>query len=233
MSEKSSENVDYVSAMMHELKTSLTAIIASAEIIDDELDLEEGGVHWKLVQSIIRNAHRLNERVTDFAHMPRPRMQDFQFQPEALDFGQIIRDMATRIHPTVRERSQSLTLDIPGSLPFVRGDREHLEQVLLTLASNASKFSPQGGSITVSATRHDPGQILTRVSDTCGGIPEDEQERVFEPHYQIERRDGEGGLGLTIARFLVELHGGKIWLESQAGEGCSFLFTLPVFRRTQ
>jgi signal transduction histidine kinase len=233
MSEKSSENVDYVSAMMHELKTSLTAIIASAEILADELNLDEGGVHWKLVQSIIRNAHRLNERVTDFAQMPRPRMQDFQFQPEALDFGQIIRDMATRIHPTVQERAQSLTLDIPGSLPFVRGDREHLEQVLLTLTSNASKFSPEGGSITVSASRHEPGQVLTRVSDTCGGIAESEQERVFEPHYQIQRGDGKGGLGLTIARFLVELHGGKIWLESQSGAGCTFLFTLTVFRRVQ
>ena len=126
-----SGGVDYVSAIMHELKTSLTAIIASAEIIADELHLDEGSVHWKLVQSIIRNAHRLNERVTAFAQIPRPPVETFEFRPEPVDIGQIIRNVVTRVHPGIQSRRQSLGLDVPDSLPVVRADKQHLEEVLL------------------------------------------------------------------------------------------------------
>ena len=222
-----SGTVDFASAMMHELKTSLTAIIASAELIADELGLEEGSVQWKLIQSIIRNAHRLNERVTAFAQMPRPQMQDFQFQPEPLDIAQAVRNVVTRIHPEIQARRQSLTLDVPDSLQPVMADQQHLEQVLLALLANASSFSPEGGKIVVSAWQNDTESLVTCISDSCGGIPAEEQERIFLPHYQIGRRDGKGGLGLTIAKFLVELHGGRIWLESRPGQGCSFFFSLP------
>lgn len=233
VSDHSNRRVDYVAAMMHELKTSLTAIIASAEIIAEELNLDEGDVHWKLVQSIIRNAHRLNERVTDFAQMWRPEMKDLEFQPGAADLGQIIRDVATRIHPSIQERGQTLALEIPESLPLILGDRHHLEQVLLMLISNAVKFSPEGSGITVGTRRGEPGMVQTSISDRCGGIAQEEREHIFQPNYQIGRTDGKGGLGLSIAKFLVELHGGGIWLESREGDGCSFFFTLPVFGRKQ
>ena len=224
------EQVDFVSAITHELKTSLTAIIASAELIADELHVSEGSVQWRLLQSIIRNAHRLNERVTSLAEMPRPRMQGFQFRPESVDITQVASNVAERIHPRIQSRRQSLTLDIPDSLPLVRADPEHLEQVLLTLVANASKFSPEEGRIKVSAWQDDRENLVTQVSDTCGGIPPQEQERVFEAYYQVQRSDGRGGLGLTIAKFLVELHGGKIWLASQTGPGCSFFFSTPIAR---
>ncbi len=141
-SEQDIEQVDFVSAITHELKTSLTAIIASAELMVDELHVSEGSVQWRLLQSIIRNAHRLNERVTSLAEMPRPRMQDFQFRPESVDITQVASNVAERIHPRIQSRKQSLTLDMPDSLPLARADPQHLEQVLLTLVANASKFSP-------------------------------------------------------------------------------------------
>lgn len=222
-----SEHVDFVSAMMHELKTSLTAIIASAELIADDLNLDEDGVHWKLIQSIIRNAHRLDDRVTLLAEMPRAQMQEFQFRPEPVDVAQIIHDVVAQFHPRIQSRRQSLTLDVPDSLPTVTGDRKHLEQVLLMLLANASNFSPENSSISVTARYDKRDGLVTRITDSCGGIPAEEQERIFQPHYQINRTDGRGGLGLTIARFLVELHGGQIWLESHPGQGCSFFFSIP------
>ena len=228
---QNSEQVDFVSAITHELKTSLTAIIASAELIADELHVSEGSVQWRLLQSIIRNAHRLNERVTSLAEMPRSRTQDFQFRPQAVDIAQVASSVVERIHPRVQSRRQSLTLDVPDSLPLVRADPEYLEQVLLHLVANASKFSPEEGSIKVSVWQDDRSNLVTQVSDTCGGIPPEEQERVFEAYYQVHKGDGRGGLGLTIARFLVELHGGKIWLAGQTGPGCSFFFSIPVHRR--
>ncbi len=219
---------------MHELKTSLTAIIASAELIADELNLDENSVHWKLVQSIIRNAHRLNERVGDFAEMPRPQMQEFQFRPEEVGIGQVVRSVATRMHPKIQSRKQHLSIDVPDTLPPLMADRQHLEQILLTLLANANKFSPDGGSIEVSVFESDGESLVARISDSCDGIPADEQERIFLAHYQIGQTDSKGGgLGLTIARFLVELHGGKIWVESQIGHGCRFFFSMPVFRRGQ
>jgi two-component system clock-associated histidine kinase SasA len=163
--------------------------------------------------------------------MPRSPVPDFQFRPQAVDMAQVASSVVERIHPRVQSRRQSLTLDIPGSLPLVRADPEYLEQVLLHLVANASKFSPEEGSIEVSVRHDDEAGVVTRVSDTCGGIPPEEQERVFEAYYQVQKGDGRGGLGLTIAKFLVELHGGKIWLAGQTGPGCSFFFSIPVDRR--
>jgi signal transduction histidine kinase len=228
LNEPADEQIDFVAAITHELKTSLTAIIASAELMADDLNPAEGSPRWQLIQSIIRNAHRLNEKVTDFAEVPRPQISDFQFNPEPLAIDQVIGDVASRIHPALQSRRQSLTLAAPDSLPPVHADRRHLEQLLLTLISNASKFSPFDGEITVTAWQHDEDQLVTRVSDCCGGIPEEETERVFQPHYQIQRTDSKGGLGLAIARFLVELHGGRIWLVGRTGTGCSFFFSLPL-----
>ena len=232
MSNQGRDQVDYVAAMTHELKTSLTAILASAELIADELHPDEGSVQWKLLQAIIRNAHRLDERITTFAKMPRQPIQDFQFRPESLDIGQIIRDVVARIHPRVQARHQTLELAIPDSLPMIKADRQQMEQILLLLTANASKFSPEGGEITIDAWLQDRETMIIRVSDTCGGIPVEEQELIFKPHYQIGRSNGEGGLGLTIAKFLVELNGGKIWVENKSQQGCSFSFSLPLFRRT-
>lgn len=231
-SKPDSEQVDFVSAITHEMKTSLTAIIASAELIADDLHMDEGGVHWRLTQSIIRNAHRLNERVTSLAEVPRHQMQSFQFRPVAVDIGEVTSNVAERIHPRVQSRRQSLTLDMPDSLPQVWADPEHLEQILLTLVANACKFSPEEGRIKVSAWQDDRANLVIQISDTCGGIPAEERERIFEAHYQIQKSDGKGGLGLTIAKFLVELHGGKIWLAGQTGPGCSFFFSLPMARST-
>jgi len=232
MVNQDSTQVDFVAAMTHELKTSLTAIIASAELIADELHPEEGSVQWKLLQAIIRNAHRLDESVTFFAQMPRQPVQDFQFRPEPVDIGQAIRDVVTRIHPRIQARKQNLELEIADSLPLVRADKQHLGQILLLLTANATKFSREGGNIRISAWQQDRENLIIRISDSCGGIPVEEQELIFKPHYQIGRSDGEGGLGLTIAKFLVELHSGKIWVESQMGRGCSFSVSLPLFRRT-
>jgi len=231
VSEQSHEQVDFVAAITHELKTSLTAIIASAELMADELHPGEGSPQWRLIQSIIRNAHHLNEKVSDFAEVPRTQISDFQFNAETVAIDRVIGDVATRIHPSIQSRRQTLTLDVPDSLPPVYADRRHMEQLLLTLISNASKFSPHEGQISVTAWQHDEGQMVTRISDSCGGIPEEEQERIFQPYYQIQRTDGKGGLGLAIAKFLVELHGGKIWLVGQTGPGCSFFISLPLAGR--
>ena len=119
---------------------------------------------------------------------------------------------------------------MPDSLPPVKADSQYIERVLLTLVANASKFTPEGGKIKVSAWQ-DNNTLVIQVSDTGIGIPPAEQERIFQPYYQIKQGGGKltgSGLGLAIAKSIVELHGGNIWLKSAVEQGSSFFFSLPL-----
>ena len=225
---------EFTSATTHELKTSLTAIIASAELLSDEFQLDKKSVSGRLIQSIIRNAHSIDERLSHFSEMAQLLAGDLRLQLEPVEIGQVIHDIAVRFYPKIRGRKQSLTVELPDSLPLVKADRQYLEEILLTLIANASKFTPERGKIKVGA-QQDGESLVVQVSDTGMGIPAEEQERIFQPYYQINR-DGEGkktgsGLGLAITKSLVELHGGKIWLKSIVGQGSTFAFSLPIARR--
>lgn len=125
----------------------------------------------------------------------------------------------------------TLTVDAAAALPEVRADGARVEQVLVNLIHNAIKFTPTPGAITLSA-QADGSFVRFVIKDTGLGIPEEDLERVFERFYKTDHsRSGSGtGLGLSISRHIVELHGGKIWVESREGEGSAFQFTLPVAR---
>ena len=156
---------------------------------------------------------------------------EFSFQPEPLDIGSIIRDITSQVYPIMHSRKQSLNVDLPATLPQVRAQRHHLEQILLNLITNASKFTPEGGYITVTAVKNDSNLII-EVSDNGIGIPADKQEMVFQPYYQVTPGKG-SGLGLAITKFLVELHSGTIWLESIPGKGSRFFYSLPLSDQRQ
>jgi len=225
------KRMEFISATTHELKTSLTAIIASAELLSDELQLNKKSVSGRLIQSIIRNAHSIDERLSRFSEMATLLTGDLRLQLEPVEIVQVVHNVTTRFYPRIRSRSQSLTVELPDSLPLVKADRQYLEKILLTLVANASKFTPEGGQIKVGA-RQDGESLVVQVSDTGVGIPAEEQERIFLPYYQVNR-DGEGkqtgsGLGLAITKSLVELHAGKIWLNSTVGQGSTFALSLPI-----
>lgn len=221
---------DFVAAIIHELKTSLTAIIASAELLADELQPDEKSTIGRLIQSIIRNAHSIDEKLSLPSEIAKLRAEDSRFQPEAVEIRQVIRNVAARLYPIIQNRKQSLTLELPDFLPLVKADRRYLEQILLNLLTNASDFTPDQGQIKVSAWQDSTSSVV-KVSDTGIGIPPEEQERIFQPYYQVRqdrgRKPRDGGLGLAITKFLVELQKGKIWVESTVGEGSSFFFSLP------
>lgn len=240
MTEQNKETLDFVAAAAHELKTPLTAIIVSAELLADELQPDEKSVLGRLIQSIIRNAHSIDERIPIILETGSLIAEYSQFNPEPVEIKQVIQNVASQLYPEIQNKRQSLTLEIADTLPPTKADRQYLEQILLTIITNASKFTGYGGRITVGAYRDNQG-LIVEVSDTGIGIPSDEQEQIFQPYYQVNRRkedqdkgtnDGEkpagNGLGLAIAKFLVALHGGTIWLESSLGRGSSFFFSLPV-----
>ena len=151
MTGQNEEKGDFVAAIIHELKTSLTAIIASAELLADEFQPDEKSTTGRLIQSIIRNAHSINEKLSLPTEIAKLRVKDFRFQPELVEMGQVIRNVAARLYPIIQNRRQSLTLELPDSLPLVKADRRYLEQILLNLLTNASNFTPEQGQIKVSA----------------------------------------------------------------------------------
>jgi signal transduction histidine kinase len=134
----------------------------------------------------------------------------------------------------IKDKPIELVTDLPDDLPPIQGDSIRIRQVLLNLLSNAAKFTDRG-QIGVSArliNQDETPQILVAVFDTGPGIEPEDQEKLFEPFSQVDasptRKTGGTGLGLSICRHLVELHGGRIWVESTPGEGSTFVFTLPL-----
>jgi signal transduction histidine kinase len=123
--------------------------------------------------------------------------------------------------------THELVVRFPDELPLVRGDEERLRQVLSNLISNAIKYSPEGGKITISGHGL-PREVAITVSDKGPGLPIDEKERVFDRFYRAAAASQQGaGLGLFLARAIIEAHGGRIWVESELNQGSTFHFTLP------
>ena len=220
------KRIEFGDATIHELKTLLTAIIVSAELLAEELHLDQESVPVRLTQNIIRNAHSLDEKLSHFSEMAGLLIGDFSFQPEYLEIETVIHNVTAQLYPIAQGRRQSLALELSPSVPPVKAQRQFLEQILLNLLTNASKFTPEGGKITVSASQNDTSLVIG-VTDNGIGVPTDKQELIFQPYYQIKGGKG-SGLGLAITKLLVELHGGKIWLESTLGQGSSFFFSLPI-----
>jgi len=144
---------------------------------------------------------------------------------EALERGVVmVRERATK-------QGVQLQLELDPRVDLVEGDERRIRQVVFNLLSNAVKFTPRGGRVDVS-TASDNGEVRISVRDTGPGIADDDRERIFEEFQQAKATNGERpegtGLGLALSRSLVELHGGRIWVESEPGKGSTFTFTLPV-----
>ena len=151
-------------AIIHELKTSLTAIIVSAELLADALQPEDKSVMGRLIQSVIRNAHSIDERLSLLSGAEGLLADNSRFLPEPVILGQMIQNITTQIYPKIQSRRQHLLVEISDILPPVRADRQYLEQILLTLLANASKFTPEEGSISLNAYREGKS-IIIQVSE--------------------------------------------------------------------
>ena len=154
-----------------------------------------------------------------------------ELTPEDINITSVLDECVRSLRPLARQRSLRISLHCGSEIPAVRADRAKIKQVVFNLLSNAIKFSPAGGTIRLRVGSGEYGdEIRIAVQDAGPGIPPEEQERIFEPFVRLpEQEPREGtGLGLAIARKLVELHGGRIWVESLPGKGSTFSFSLPV-----
>ena len=229
METKEEEWLRFIDTLSHELKTPLTSIIAAAGLLAEELENIADKSSQKLIQTIIKNANTLEKRLAELLDIVKTGSGKIQLQLEPVDMKSLIQGTCVQITPLLQGKGQKLTTDLPASLPLVHGDGPRLEQVLLNLMTNAVKFTPQGGSISIKVREQDSG-VTVAVKDNGIGIAREEQSRLFKPYSRVssDRQHQPGlGLGMALAKQVVELHGGKIWVDSESGSGSTFSFYLP------
>ena len=219
--------IEFTRALVHELKTPLTPVLSSSDLLLSELHEEP----WaSIARNIYRGAANLSNRIDELLDLAKVEIGILQLSPGRVDVRQLLHEIADDMAVVVSNNGQSLVMALPPSLPLVWADKERLRQVVLNLLINASKFTPEGGKITLKAKEKD-ASLVVEIQDTGPGIPEEEQQRLFLPyHRQITDREHLSGLGLGLAlcKYLVELHDGKIWVESQPGKGSTFGFSIPL-----
>ena len=224
------QTIELISFLMHEFKTPLTSIITSAGLLAEELPLSPDDPKTRLISNILTSAYNLEARASELLDLAKLEAEGFQLELEPADINTVIYNAVDQISPTINSRNQSLTLNLAHHLPKTIADSLRIEQVLLNLLSNATKFTPEGGSISLTSTKQND-HIVIKVQDSGSSIPLEEQTKVFQLYYRL--RDAKEhipgtGLGLTLCKHLIELHGGTIWVESQQSKGSTFAFSLPL-----
>lgn len=211
----------------HELRTPLNGIVGLSDLLLMEPLNDEARVH---VEMIADSGRRLTRLVDDLLQLSSLKHGKFELRREPVALAPLVQQVMVLSRPAVHGRPVTLSNKVSDALPPVFADRERLLQVLHNLVGNAAKFT-ESGSITVSAALQGPKVRIT-VVDTGGGIPEEKLGRIFDAFEQAEgdmtRRHEGAGLGLAIARELVERHGGEIGVQSTPGSGSLFWFTLPL-----
>ena len=218
--------------MSHELRTPLNAIIGFSEVLAERMFGEVNEKQAEYLQDILSSGRHLLSLINDILDLSKVEAGRLELElgrfhlPTALDNAlTLVRERATRHGITLTQHGR------PERVGDIVADERKVKQILLNLLSNAVKFTPEGGRVGLTATAAD-GVITIAVSDTGIGIAPEDQAAIFEEFRQVGREDArkqEGtGLGLTLAKKFVELHGGRIWVQSQVGQGSTFSFTLPV-----
>jgi signal transduction histidine kinase len=221
---------DFLSVVSHELRTPLTSIKASTILMLSRPPDEVNETVGTLLRNVDRNTDRLNSLVNDLLDMAKLQNGRLKLSIQTISPVDIVQDVVSSIRPLTDRKGQKLLVDSPPTLPPIIGDRRRIEQILTNLLSNANRYTEPEGEINVKV-KFEQGQLLVSVRDNGPGIDVKEQELIFERFYRARQNQGSKigtGLGLSIAKSLVELHGGRIWVESEPGQGSTFYFTLPV-----
>ncbi len=225
--EELERRVFFARALVHELKTPLTPILASSELLASELKQEP---FLSLAQNIHRGASNLNRRIDELLDLARVEIGMLQINVSTIDASSLLRSIADEMRPMMVSNGLTVLVSVPASLPAVVADQERIRQVVLNLMTNALKFTPEGGKITLRA-HAGSDNLVVEVQDTGTGISPDQQKELFQP-YRSHATDKEHlsglGIGLALCKYIVELHGGEIWVESELGKGSTFSFSIPL-----
>lgn len=226
LKEAEKERNEFFAKTVEELRVPLTSIDGHAELL---LDQHLGKITKQQKDSLYdvkQEINRITRMIIDIAELANIETGNITLKKEEISLGGIIHDVTDRMQQTVELKGSTLTIDVPGDIPVITGDRDRLTRAFANILTNAIKFTSEG-RISVAAQVRD-GELLTSVSDTGIGIPEGAIGKIFDRFYKVDTASSGTGLGLPMAKEIIEMHGGRIWAESKEGKGSTFSFTIPV-----
>jgi PAS domain S-box-containing protein len=229
LAQEISKRADFFRALVHELKTPLTPILVSSETLKD---LAPDQTYQNLASNVYHSAMRLNNRIDELLDISRGEMGLLKLNWDPVDIGLLLKDIIRFVQPQITQNGQFLISQIQDNLPPIKGDEMRVRQIIQNLLDNAMKFTPDNGQIYLEALA-DNDNLMVKIRDTGRGIDDYDKERIFQPYNRIEsdRQHFSGlGLGLALCKQLVDLHGGKLWIETHKNQGTIFFFTLPVYK---
>lgn len=218
---------EFILRASHELRTPITGMHMAFSLLRERLSLPPSGREQELMRTVDEEMHRLVQLIDDLLNFSRYQngMQTLQRRP--CDLAEMIRQAPQRFVEKTAEREVTLVCEVHEPLPRLSLDAAQLERLIDNLIDNALRYSNPGDEVRLQVRRHGE-QVIVSVQDDGEGIPFEQQARIFEPFVQVGRRKGGVGLGLALAREIVQLHGGQLSVHSRPGEGSTFYFSLPV-----
>ena len=224
------EKTQYLAVMSHELRTPLNSIIGFSKVLLNRYDGDLSDRQENHVRLIYGGSMHLLQLINSLLDMASIEAGKQEFHPEAIDLGGLVDECMESIAPLATDKRLALEASVAAELPRLTADRTKVKQILLNLLSNAIKFTGAGRVSLAVKPAADGVQIS--VSDTGAGIPKDELPKLFQAYHHRDRSPGKSaggtGLGLVISKTFVEMHGGRIWVESEENRGSTFHFTLPL-----
>ena len=215
--------------MSHELRTPLNAIIGFSQLLRQQLFGPVNAKQDEYLEDILASGNHLLSLINDVLDLSKVEAGQVQLEVSAFSLREVLDRGVVMVRERATENGVQLSLGLAPGVDIVRGDERRVRQIVFNLLSNAVKFTPPGGEVAIAAARVDR-EVRVSVTDTGPGIALADQDRIFEEFQQtdagVQQREGTG-LGLALSKRLVELHGGRIWVESEPGHGSRFVFTLP------
>jgi len=230
LAEASKHKSQFLANMSHELRTPLNAILGYAELMLDSIYGEPSEKMRTVLERLQSNGRHLLGLINDVLDLSKIEAGQLTLSLDDYSLTDMVHGVVSAVEPLAAEKRLAFTAEVAPGLPTGRGDGRRLSQVLLNLVGNAIKFTDKG-EVTIRASVTN-GAFTVAVCDTGPGIDAADQAKIFEEFQQadssITRKKGGTGLGLSIAKRIIEMHGGRIWVESEPGKGSTFYFTLPV-----
>ncbi len=230
-----------IAMLAHDLRNPLTATSIALETlelgIEPKITGRDSRITPEMMSQLLKHARTqtkaIDRMIADVLQTAEGKSAEFQIQPQKMDLNRLCVEVLQRLSEQFQPKSQTVKTDIPSDLPAVYADPERVAQVLINLLDNASKYTPEGGTIQISVLHRTTQKVQVSICDTGPGIPEENQDHIFENRFRLKRDvEKEGyGIGLSLCQRIVRAHYGQIWVDSVPNQGSCFHFTLPVYRK--
>lgn len=218
---------DFVSNVAHEFRTPLTIIKGNVDLVNKGGLGSVAPAQKEMLDSAINIVNRLSRLVNDLLDISKIESGKMELKKEPLDINAIIEENLVTFDKVIKDKKQRLQKDLAKDIPRINADKDKVTQVFVNLLSNAMKYTPESGQISIKTVSLEK-EIMVEISDTGEGVAPDNLDKIFDKFTRVTAEKKEGtGLGLPIAKDIISLHKGRIWVKSEFGKGSQFYFTLP------